>query len=52
MKKNDKSKNDKEQVVGFAGPGKVVNFFDPYPDEEEENVNNSDTVDDHSSEWK
>ncbi|MBN8193084.1 hypothetical protein JI667_13110 [Bacillus sp. NTK074B] len=48
----EKSKRDQEQVTGFAGPGKVVNFFDPYPDEDEANVNNSDTVDNHSSERK
>lgn len=49
MKKNEKPIVDKEQVVGFDGPGKVINFFDPYPDQDEENVNNSDTVDIHSS---
>ena len=49
MKKNEKPIVDKEQVVGFDGPGKVINFFDPYPDQDEENVNNSDTVDNHSS---
>jgi hypothetical protein len=47
MKKSDEAKDDKEQVIGFSGPGKVVNFFDPYPDEKEENANNSDTVDPH-----
>ncbi|MDX8344477.1 hypothetical protein [Rossellomorea sp. YZS02] len=46
----EKSKSDLEQVTGFDGPGKIVNFFDPYPDEDEANVNNSDTVDNHSSE--
>ncbi|WP_061809887.1 hypothetical protein [Rossellomorea vietnamensis] len=45
MKKSDKAKDDKEQVIGFSGQGKVVNFFDPYPDEKDENANNSDTVD-------
>ncbi|MFC7783822.1 MULTISPECIES: hypothetical protein [unclassified Rossellomorea] len=50
MKKNDHVKEDKEQVVGYEGPGKLVNFFDPYPAEDEAKVNNSDTVDNHSSE--
>jgi hypothetical protein len=50
MKKNEKNTEDNEQVIGFEGPGKVVNFFDPYPDEDEKNVNNSDTVDNHPSE--
>ncbi|WRP04795.1 hypothetical protein U9J35_12800 [Rossellomorea aquimaris] len=50
MKKNENNTEDKEQVIGFGGQGKVVNFFDPYPDEDEENVNNSDTVDNLSSE--
>jgi hypothetical protein len=39
MMKKDQS--DKEQVVGFEGPGKAVNFFDPYPDEDKVNDNNA-----------
>ncbi|MGM0854174.1 MAG: hypothetical protein ACQEWI_16455 [Bacillota bacterium] len=49
MKKNDHVKEHKVQVVGYEGPGKLVNFFDPYPAEDEAKVNNSDTVDNHSS---
>ncbi|WP_171050790.1 hypothetical protein [Bacillus sp. BHET2] len=48
MKKRYHEKEDKEQVVGFEGLGNVVNFFDPFPDENETKVNNSDTVDSHS----
>ncbi|MCA1053933.1 hypothetical protein LCM10_02955 [Rossellomorea aquimaris] len=32
-----KEKQDREQVMGFEGPGKAVNFFDPYPDEDKVN---------------
>ncbi len=49
MKKRSQEKEDKEQVVAFEGQGSVVNFFDPYPDENETKVNNSDTVDSHSN---
>lgn len=38
MKKNQ---SDKEQVVGFEGPGKAVNYFDPYPDEDKVNDKNA-----------
>jgi hypothetical protein len=32
-----KQSQDKEQVVGYDRPGGVVNFFDPYPDEDKVN---------------
>jgi hypothetical protein len=32
---------DKEQAVSFEGPGKAVNFFDPYPDEDKVNYKNA-----------
>ncbi|MCA1062894.1 hypothetical protein LS684_23200 (plasmid) [Cytobacillus spongiae] len=44
MKKQDDFREDKETVIGIEGPGKVVNFFDPYPDKEDAKVNNSDSV--------
>ncbi|WP_156509912.1 hypothetical protein [Rossellomorea aquimaris] len=43
MKKKTNS-TDREQVMGYEGPGKAVNFFDPVPDEETEKLTNSDVV--------
>lgn len=36
-----KQHQDKEQVIGFEGPGRAVNFFDPYPDEDKVNYKNA-----------
>ncbi|BCB03900.1 hypothetical protein [Bacillus sp. KH172YL63] len=45
MKKRNRKDADTEQVIGFDGPGRVVNFFDPYPEEDDAEANNSDMVD-------
>ncbi|WP_175991419.1 hypothetical protein [Bacillus sp. Marseille-Q1617] len=42
----NKKNPDKEQVKGFEGPGRAVNFFDPYPDEDKVNYKNAEQGED------
>ncbi|MEL3973180.1 hypothetical protein AAEO50_12910 [Rossellomorea oryzaecorticis] len=47
-----KQNQDKDQVAGYDRPGGVVNFFDPYPDEDKVNYKDAENGEEETTEIK